>query len=127
MEGTVNQRVEILLREKDISQTELAKKLSVSKQTVSNWISGNVQIPLRHIVSIVTEYDWINARWLLVGKGSMEDLQGKKQKDSPDQLKCEGMVDLLSKQLKEKDGLILSLQKEVGKLEERLEGRKRHA
>ncbi|KAF0198371.1 MAG: hypothetical protein FD166_1424 [Bacteroidetes bacterium] len=124
MEGTVNQRVEILLREKEISQTEIAKKLSVSKQTVSNWISGNVQIPLRHIVSLLTEYDWINARWLLVGKGSMEDLQGKKQKDSPDQLKCEGMVDLLTRQLKDKDDLILSLQKEVGKLEERLENRK---
>lgn len=125
MEGTVNQRVEIVLREKNISQSELSKKLSVSKQTVSNWVSGNVQIPLRHIVAILTGYDWLSARWLLTGKGSMEEGQPKKVIETPDMNKLQGMVELFTKQLSEKDATIHNLQREIGKLEERLESRKK--
>lgn len=125
MEGTVNQRIEKLIKDKDISQTELANRLSVSKQTISNWIAGNVQIPLRHVVVLVEEFKWLNVRWLLTGSGTMEDDPAKKGKETPEQSKMEGMVEILKNQLATKDETIYRLNKEIGKLEERLESRKK--
>jgi transcriptional regulator with XRE-family HTH domain len=122
METTVNQRIEQFLKARNIPQTEIAAKLNVTKQTVSNWVSGTVQIPVKHIVSLLKEYDYLNARWLLTGTG---ELDNDAVNEVPASLKMEGMIDLLSKQLADKDKVIASLQKEVGKLEERIASRKK--
>lgn len=122
METTVNQRIEQFLKARNIPQTEIAAKLNVTKQTVSNWVSGTVQIPVKHIVSLLKEYDYLNARWLLTGTG---ELDKDAVNEVPASLKMEGMIDLLTKQLADKDKVIASLQKEIGKLEERLSSRKK--
>lgn len=124
-ETTVNQRIDYFLKSKDISQSEIAIKLSITKQTVNNWVSGNVQIPIKHIVSLLTEFETLNARWLLTGKGTMDDFEDQKPDKSNVSLKKDGIIELLTSQLADKDSKILSLQKEIGKLEERLESRKK--
>jgi len=120
---TVNQRIGIFLKQKKISQLEIAGKLNVTKQTVSNWINGTVQIPLKHIVAMVIEYDYLDPRWLLTGEGELEDISqpGK----ATDTKKAEGAIDLLKEQLADKEKTIAKLYREIGRLEEQLSSRKK--
>jgi len=123
MEMTVNQRIGFFLKEKNIPQTEIATKLSVTKQTVSNWINGTVQIPLKHLISLISEYDYLNVRWLLTGEGTLET--GQAPADTPEEKKKEGAIELLKEQLATREKMIATLNKEIGRLEEQLSSRKK--
>ncbi|MBQ7485812.1 MAG: helix-turn-helix transcriptional regulator [Oscillospiraceae bacterium] len=58
----LNQRIRELRRSKGFSQVELAAKLGVTKQSVSNWENDNIQpsvemlIQLAKVFSVSTDY-----------------------------------------------------------------------
>ncbi len=45
-------KLKTLLREKNISQIELAKKLEITDASVSKWIKWGVSIPYKHKLKI---------------------------------------------------------------------------
>ena len=58
----LNQRIRLLRQARNISQVELAKRLGVTKQSVSNWENDNIQpsiemlIRLAEFFSVSTDY-----------------------------------------------------------------------
>lgn len=116
-ETTLNQRLEAFLNSKRISRTDLSKKWHVSKQAVSNWLNDHGQIPLKHIVTLTSEFPELNLRWLFVGSGEMESEVTKVELDNSALARRDGMIELLSQQLDAKDKRISELTVEVTRLE----------
>ncbi len=58
----LNQRIRLLRQSRSMSQVELAKRLNVTKQSISNWENDNIQpsiemlIKLAHVFSVSTDY-----------------------------------------------------------------------
>ena len=58
----LNERIKQLRTERGLSQIDLANKLGVSKQSVSNWENDNIQpsidmlLKISHIFSVSTDY-----------------------------------------------------------------------
>ena len=79
----LNERIKQLRTERGLSQVELAEKLGISKQSVSNWENDNIQpsiemlLKLSHIFSVSTDY--------LLGEDSRQFLEitGLNQKYIP--------------------------------------------
>ena len=60
----LNKRIKVLRTSYGLSQVELAKKLSVSKQTVSNWENNNIQPSIDMLVKIA-DYFSVSTDYLL--------------------------------------------------------------
>ena len=73
----INERIAKYLKFKDISNKELANKIGVTPQAVSLWKTvGSVGIePIIKILGYFTE---LNARWLILGSGIMEQVETEK-------------------------------------------------
>ena len=72
MENTLGQRFTEVLYYYGITESELAKITSISKQTLNNIIKiGNPTFET--IERIIKHFTMINARWLLTGDGTMLD------------------------------------------------------
>lgn len=79
----LNERIKQLRIERGLNQVDLAAKLGVSKQSVSNWENDNIQpsiemlLKLSHIFSVSTDY--------LLGEESRQFLEitGLEQKYIP--------------------------------------------
>lgn len=58
----LNERIKLLRIGRGLSQVDLAEKLGVSKQSVSNWENDNIQpsiemlVKISHIFSVSTDY-----------------------------------------------------------------------
>ena len=117
---TVNQTIEILLKNKKLTQQEFGIQLGVTKQTINNWVTGVVQIPTKHIITILNLYPELNARWLLTGAGEMGEIEKSTIEESKNALKLQAKNELLLKQLQEKELLIAELYKQIGRLEAEL-------
>lgn len=52
----LNERIKQLRTERNITQVELAKSLSVSKQSVSNWENDNIQPSIDMLVKIAAYF-----------------------------------------------------------------------
>ena len=60
----LNERIKILRMARNLSQVELAKKLNVSKQSVSNWENDNIQPSIDMLVKITNVFS-VSADYLL--------------------------------------------------------------
>lgn len=116
-ESTLNQRLESFLSSKKISRSDLSRKWHVSKQAVSNWLNDHGQIPLKHIVTLTSEFPELNLRWLFVGSGEMESEVVKVENQDSALARKDGMIELLSQQLDAKDKRISELTIEIARLE----------
>lgn len=116
-ETTLNQRLEMYLSSKNISRKELARKWGVSKQAVTNWLTDLSQIPVKHIINVVSEYPELNARWLLIGTGDMESEVVKVYHHDYAMARKDGMIELLSRQLVDKEKKIEELSRELARME----------
>lgn len=67
---TTNQRLKELLYTLDITATELATKLSVTKSTISSALNGN-SLPSSKVLMPLGEVFNVNINWLLLGQGEM--------------------------------------------------------
>jgi transcriptional regulator with XRE-family HTH domain len=69
----LNERIKLLRIGRGLSQVDLAEKLGVSKQSVSNWENDNIQpsiemlVKISHIFSVSTDY--------LLGEDSREFIE----------------------------------------------------
>lgn len=58
----LNQRIRLLRQSRNISQVELARRLNVTKQSVSNWENDNIQpsiemlLKLAELFAVSTDY-----------------------------------------------------------------------
>lgn len=58
----LNQRIRLLRQSRNLSQVELAKRLNVTKQSVSNWENDNIQpsiemlLKMAEFFSVSTDY-----------------------------------------------------------------------
>lgn len=66
-------RIKELRFAQKLSQVDLAKKLGVSKQTISNWENGNIQPSIYTLVRIAKFYG-VSTDYLLELKGNQEQL-----------------------------------------------------
>lgn len=53
----LNEQIKTLRMARNISQVELAKKLGVSKQSVSNWENNNIQPSIDMLMKIAAFFD----------------------------------------------------------------------
>ena len=52
----LNERIRKLRQERNWSQVDLAKKLNVTKQSVSNWENDNIQPSIEMLVKLAREF-----------------------------------------------------------------------
>lgn len=71
METTINQRVNDVLKSKQITVNALAKMISMPQTTLNNYVLGNRKISFELIEKIATAFPELNKEWLLTGKGEM--------------------------------------------------------
>ena len=76
----LNENIKRLRLLRNISQVELAKKLRVSKQCVSNWENDNIQPSVEMLIKIAKFFD-VSTDWLL-------DL------DKKDSISTEGLTEM---------------------------------
>lgn len=60
----LNERIKQLRIDRNLTQVELAKKLSVSKQAVSNWENDNIQPSIEMLIRIA-DYFSVSTDYLL--------------------------------------------------------------
>lgn len=70
MEETINQRFKIFLETERLTQTEVAKTLQCTKQSVSLMANSKQAITIQHAVLLEREFK-LSSQWLLTGYGPM--------------------------------------------------------
>jgi transcriptional regulator with XRE-family HTH domain len=69
---TYRQRVQIILDEEGISGAELARKVGVTRATVSEWLSGRSGLPRADVPFHIQDKYGYAARWIALGDGPMK-------------------------------------------------------
>ncbi len=69
----MNSRIRLILNYKGITATEFANAIGVQPSNVSHVLNGRNNPSQPFIEKILSFYPEINARWLLLGEGSMLD------------------------------------------------------
>jgi len=64
-------RIQKILQDYNISSTKLADKLNVQRSSISHILSGRNKPGFEFIQKLLKNYPEINARWLILGKGSV--------------------------------------------------------
>ena len=75
-ERDINQRFVIFLNDNEIKPADIAKALMVIPQRIQDWKNGIKPIPTIHLMRLCELYPNLNARWLLIGQGDMQDREG---------------------------------------------------
>ena len=75
---TINDRVQLLMEEKGLSQNAFAQAIEVSQSSVSSMITKGTEPASKMIKAILSRFNDISAEWLLFGTGEM-----MKPKDTP--------------------------------------------
>lgn len=92
---TINERIELTIKELGLNNNSFAKKLNVSRTVTFNITSGRKTKPSYDLLEkIVLTFDNINAEWLLRGNGEMLTTESDLQTD------CKQTIELLKEQLK---------------------------
>lgn len=68
---TINERIRLLLEKKTITQAQLSRDLGVNKVSVNQWLSPNGSVGLDTVIKLLTKFEDLNARWLILGEGEM--------------------------------------------------------
>ena len=68
-----NQRLKEFVEFNRITPSELYKGIGASRMEYSSWIHLNKPISLNRIIAILELYPKLNSRWLLTGRGQMQD------------------------------------------------------
>ena len=96
-----------------LSDRQFALKCGIKQNTLSRQLSGTSDVSISTIISILDNFDDINAEWLLRGKGCMLNSE---QQDPEQQIeKMERLVDTittLQSALNEKSRTIQALEQE---------------
>ena len=92
MDLSINQRLREFITSKKISQEGFRISIGVAKkQQVSGWLTGVDKIPEKYLIETIRKYRDVNARWLLLGEGSMmegESIEMEIQEPKPEYKNC---------------------------------------
>ena len=67
----MNERIQLILKNKNISASKFADEIGVQRSSISHIISGRNNPSLDFIQKILKRFPDINSTWILTGKGSM--------------------------------------------------------
>ena len=67
----MNNRIQLILKTKDISASKFADEIGVQRSSISHILSGRNNPSLDFIQKILKRFPDINSDWILTGKGSM--------------------------------------------------------
>jgi transcriptional regulator with XRE-family HTH domain len=70
------ERIEIILRSKNLSPSKLADEIGVQRSGISHIMSGRNKPSLDFILKVLDTYPDISAGWLLRGEGEMSEKDG---------------------------------------------------
>ena len=70
---TINQRLKEFIDLNNIAPPEFYRKLGVGRMEYSGWITAGRVISVTKLQSILQLYPDLNARWLLLGEGAMQE------------------------------------------------------
>lgn len=71
VESAVIQRINQILKEKNISVSELATRIGKPQTTVNNWLIAKRKPQMDFIFQILNSFEDVSAEWLLRGEGEM--------------------------------------------------------
>ena len=71
MENEVIQRINQMLKEMNISVSELATRIGKPQTTVNNWLIAKRKPQMDFIFQILNSFENVSAEWLLRGEGNM--------------------------------------------------------
>ena len=128
MDMTINQRLGNFLEEKHMSQEELRSQLGLkTRQQISNWINCREKISEKHIIRIIELYPELNANWFITSIGNMFNdqrivryINRNAYGFCEECIKKEQKIEYLQELILQKDQEIKLLNREIGKLEDRL-------
>jgi len=111
---SLDQRLKLLIKSKNISQSELARMLEVTRGSVNQWMAGKLVPGHKPLMKIFEHFPDISADWLLLGRGEMS-VENKSSGSDNTFLKKQlldqsEMMGLYKKLLEEKDARIQLLE-----------------
>lgn len=68
---TINERIGLLLKDKDLTANEFASKLSVRSSNISHIITGRNKPSFDFLEKLAAAFPEVNTSWLLKGQGAM--------------------------------------------------------
>jgi hypothetical protein len=68
---SLNERVFLIVKDLDISDSEFSKTIGFSKQVISQWKSLEIPISAKALVAIIQAYPQYNPHWIISGLGHM--------------------------------------------------------
>lgn len=123
MKDVVSQQLNKLLKLTGDSHSDMAAKLGMGRPAVSNWTSGRVEIPLKHVYSLLQVYPGLRVEWLLLDRGQpfaggghaeYVDDDGGLRGDCRGCIRLEAQVELLREDASRKSLRIEELLRELG-------------
>lgn len=105
---SINERLSKFLLYKNLSQTECAKLLGVSRQNVNAWTMPGGSFGLKPVMSILEYFPELDARWFITGVGSMISEQSDTSVDCNSE-NYEWIINNLRNQIEEKDKQIFEM------------------
>ena len=116
METTLNQRVRVLIKNKRISASVLAKELDMTQQSVWNYLNSENKMSLLFVERLLLHFPDVRAEWVMRGEGRMyhtaqevaapaQEAQPQAQAPAPDQ---SALIAALRETIAAKDALIAS-------------------
>ncbi len=116
METTLNQRVRVLIKNKKISASVLAKELDMTQQSVWNYLNSENKMSLLFVERLLLHFPDVRAEWVMRGEGRMyhtaqeaeapvQEAQPQAAAPAPDQ---SALIAALRETIAAKDALIAS-------------------
>jgi len=82
MESIV-ERVEIILRTKNLSPSKFADEIGVQRSSISHIMSGRNKPSLDFVIKVLDSFNDISAEWLIKGLGTMNNSELKFELEEP--------------------------------------------
>lgn len=122
---SINQRVIEFFESKKIPAPDFYRKIGVNRIEWSKWVNDFKPITVKHLQSIISAYNELNARWLMTGEGEMminekQPVEYLNQTNLPEIVEDYGCCKLCNekeKRIADKEEIIKGLNKHIELLE----------
>ena len=122
---TINQRLKEFIDLNNIAPPDFYRKLGVGRMEYSGWITAGRAISVTKLQSILQLYPELNARWLMLGEGIMQE-NTQTQKVKTPSINChncaskEIQIDLLTDNIKILNEYVVALKDNINDLREKI-------
>ncbi len=96
----IGKNIKVLRNEGNITQSELAEKLGITRQQVANYESGRVTIPLKGMVDMSTIFDVSIDD--LIKNDFFKDFKDKKERETQENTHTTSIQELINKSITQK-------------------------